>query len=126
MKKVRTDPSYLKYIKYRNLYNTLKRTAKIKYYTEVFHKYKFDIRNTWKTIRTLIGGENDKTTVTQTFMSNNNVIWEPKEIASNFCNFFSTIGQQYADKIPQPVKPYDHCLTKNKARNNKTFFYEAN
>ena len=105
MKKVRTDPSYIKYIKYRNLYNTLKRTAKIQYYTEIFHKYKFDIRNTWKTIRTLIGGENDKTTVTQTLMSNSNVITEPKEIASNFCNFFATIGQQYADKIPQPVKP---------------------
>ena len=44
MNKLRTDPAYLNYIKYRNVYNTLKRKAKINYYSQLFKDYKFDIR----------------------------------------------------------------------------------
>ena len=68
MKKARDHPALVKYIRYRNLYNSLKRQAKIAYYDELFQKYKYDIRCTWKTIRTVIGGHNDKTSVPQTFV----------------------------------------------------------
>ena len=123
MNKLRTDPAYLNYIKYRKVYNTLKRTPKINYYSQLFKDYKFDIRNTWKTIRTLIGGVNDKTIVTQTFTLNNETISDGKVIASKFCNFFATIRHKYGNKIPLPSYPYNHYLTKKKNRN--TFFINS-
>ena len=39
MKKARDYPAFVKYIRYRNLYNSLKRQAKITYYDELFQKY---------------------------------------------------------------------------------------
>ena len=51
------------------LYNSI--YCIIDYYAEVFDKYRFEIRSTWKTIRNLIGTTNDKTTITQMFKVGN-------------------------------------------------------
>ena len=122
MKKPRTDPLYIKYIKFRNCYNTLKRMANIYYYAEVFDKYIYEIRDTWKTIRNLIGTTNDKTTITQMFKVGNNTISDPGEIGDNLCNFFANVCPTYANKIIKPIKPYNHYLKLHRTRNNKTFF----
>ena len=100
------------------MYDTLKRTANINNYSQLSKDYKFDIRNTWKT-RTLIGGVNDKTTLSQTFTFNNETISDGKVTASKLCNYFATIGQKYANEIPQPSHTYNHYLTKSKNKRNQ-------
>ena len=86
--KQRSDTKYKKYIKHRNEYNYLKRSAKQTYYNEIFIKYRNDIRNTWKTINSIIGKQNDKSNTAQRFKINGNLVSEPKQIANNFCDFF--------------------------------------
>ena len=54
------------------MYNVLNRKAKQLYYTQIFDKYKYDIRNTWKTINSVIGRTNDKTSISQTLKINTN------------------------------------------------------
>jgi hypothetical protein len=51
--------SHANYIQYRNLYNKVKRISKQAYYATLLHTYKDDIKNTWKSIRTLLGKSND-------------------------------------------------------------------
>ena len=82
--KQRSDTKYKKYIKHRNEYNYLKRSAKQTYYNEIFIKYRNDIRNMWKTINSIIGKQNDKSNTAQRF----NLVSEPKQIANNFCDLF--------------------------------------
>ena len=68
-------PDYICYIKYRNLFNRLKRKAKIIYYENKFEKFKFDIKGTWKTLRAIIGNQNDKTTIMQNFKIDNETVY---------------------------------------------------
>ena len=49
------DQKHKDYIKYRNKYNTIKRITKHTYYFDLFNKYKNDIRNTWKILKSIIG-----------------------------------------------------------------------
>ena len=120
--KARTDSSYLRYITYRNLYNKLKRKAKINYYQEKLNTFKYDIRNTWKTLRTIIGSQKDKSSTSQSFTINNETITDPNIIADNFCQYFSTVGQSLANKIPQPRICSRSYLSSRKERNNNSFF----
>ena len=105
--------SHAKYTQYRNLFNKIKRISKQTYYDELLQTYKGDIKNTWKSIRTLIGRSNDKTTISNTFQVNDSTISDPKLIANEFCNYFTNIGPEFASAIPTAQKPYNSYL-KNK------------
>jgi hypothetical protein len=91
IRKDKTHPNHLKYVKYRNLYNQMKRKAKLTYYNELFNKYQYNIRKTWGVINSLIGRTNDKTTISDSFKVNNENITDPNKIANEFCNFFLQI-----------------------------------
>jgi hypothetical protein len=110
-----------KYIQYRNLFNKLKRISKETYYTNLFLKYKNDIKNTWKSIRSLIGKLNDKSSISDTFRINNVSVSDPNQISNEFCKFFTNIGHEYAAAIPPAQKPYHFYL---KERVTKSIFLE--
>jgi len=103
---------FKKFIKYRNIYNHLKRSAKQNFYNEQFQKYKKDSKRTWGVINTLIGRHNDKTTVSATFKVNNTIISEKEQIANEFCNFFTNIGSKYANEIPKSKFSDTHFMGK--------------
>jgi hypothetical protein len=67
LRKPRTDPSYIRYLNFRNKYNKLKRTAKHEYYQQRFDQNKHDIKGTWKLLNSLIGRQNDKSSVQSNF-----------------------------------------------------------
>ena len=120
--KQRSDTKYKKYIKHRNEYNYLKRSAKQTYYNEIFIKYRNDIRNTWKTINSIIGKQNDKSNTAQRFKINGNLVSEPKQISNNFCDFFTNVGHDYASKIPKSKYDAKHYLHLNKIKQTKSIF----
>ena len=60
LKHPRHHDSHLKYIKYRTLFNKLKRTSKELYYANLFEKYKGDIRKTWKTLNSITGHSKER------------------------------------------------------------------
>jgi hypothetical protein len=122
LNKSRTDLSFKLFIKYRNMYNAIKRKAKQLYYTQIFDKYKYDIRNTWKTINSVTGRTNDKTSVSQIFKINERTTTSASIISDHFCDYFSKIGPQYANDIPASTHNHEHYLSQNVTKNRNTFF----
>jgi len=118
----KTNNLYKEYIKYRNIYNNLKRLAKQNYYAALFTEYKHDIRKTWKLINSTLGKNNDKSTTNKIFQVNDKEMTNSKEISNNFCDFFTTIGIQYANNIPQAVNNSDKYLSLKKGKCPNSMF----
>ena len=110
------------YTKYRNSYYQLKRAAKRIYYRNLFNEYKYDARKTWKTIKTIIGRTNDKSSITQSFTINDNTVSDPNTIADNFCEYFTNIGPQFANNIPTPIHNAKYYLNLKQSRNPHSLF----
>ena len=60
MGKDKSHRSYIKYTKYRNLFNRIKRTQKQNYFNEQFSKFRHNAKMTWSVINEVIGRNNDK------------------------------------------------------------------
>ena len=121
--KSRTSTEYKKYIKFRNIYNILKRNAKSEYYAKLFEEYKNDVRKTFKVINKIIGKTNNKSTIAQTFKLNNKNLTNPQDIADQFCNFFTNIGPKYANDIPASTNTSDHYLKLKTYPNVNSIFF---
>jgi hypothetical protein len=115
--KDKTHAHFIKFTKYRNIYNRLKRLAKLKYYDELLQMYKYNTRKTWGVINSLIGRTNDKSTISDTFKINNISVNDPEQVSNEFCNFFTNIGKKYANEIPNSKLPHTHYLF-NKVQHN--------
>lgn len=122
LQKPKDHPFHAKYVTYRNLYNKIKNIAKRTYYENLFFDLKSDSKRTWKTIRTLIGKCNDKTTTPASFQHNNETISDSKDIANQFCHFFTNVGSNYASSIPNPAKPFRDYMTENIYSNPLSIF----
>ena len=110
-------PAYAEYNIFCNTYNRLKRITKFNYYNELLTKYRHDIRKTWGVINTLISRTNDKTSISDTFKINGNLVSNPQMISNEFCDFFTNIGKKYSDAIPPAKYSCDHYL-RNKSSTN--------
>jgi hypothetical protein len=87
---------------------------KQKHYADLFNKYTNDIRQTWKLLKTLIGRENNKTSISERFKINNGIISDRQTIANSFCDYFITVGNKFASQIPPSKKNSEAYLPKNK------------
>ena len=117
----KTSITHQSFIKYRNLFNTLKRKAKRKYYRDMLLEYKNDIRQTWKILKNVLNKTNDKSSISQEFVADNGtLVCDPKSIGNHFCNFFTNVGPTFASAIPASKFEFSHFL---KRRHDKTFFF---
>ena len=94
------DPKHIKFVKYRNLYNKLKRIAKQNHINEKLQENKHSMQNTWKILNSVIGKQHDKLSIIHNFNINNCDTKNPRIIANSFCEYFSQVGSTYANKIP--------------------------
>ena len=78
------------------------REAKQSYYYKQFNKYKNDMKNTWKTIKTIICNTNKNTDMPNSFIIDGNKIDDKQTIADRFNSFFTNIGKDLATKITPP------------------------
>ena len=114
------DDLYIKYKRcrintpeYFNLKNNLRvfngilkrtiREAKITYFNQLFHKYRSDIKMTWKTISEIICKSSNKRNELEKIVVESKTIVDKKEICNRFNDFFSKIGPKLAENI----KAYD-------------------
>ena len=74
---------------------------------------KYNIQKTWNILKTLIGKNNNKSGISDTFKIDNTIIKNASKISNKFCEYFSDIGNQFASKIPKPDKPFHHYLNHN-------------
>ena len=91
---------YIKYKQYRNLYNSLKRKAKTEYYQKKICEHYDNSRKLWRTLNTLIGKCNDKTSISDSFIINGVSCSDPDKISNEFCRYFANVGKSLASKIP--------------------------
>ncbi len=122
VKKSRTGPAYLRYIKYRNNFNRIKRKMKYNYFNEKLEKYKQNTRETWKLLRELISKQKNKNTLTNSFIINGENETDPIKIANEFCDYFSEVGNELSKKIPKPKQTFLEYLCKSGPHNSSSIF----
>ena len=95
-----SEVTHAKFIKYRNQFHKIKRIAKETYYRTLLERYKNDIRKTWGVVNILIGRTRNTNTIADKFIIDDNDVTDPDVISTSFCKYFTEIGKQLADKIP--------------------------
>ena len=89
---------------YNSLLRKTIREAKQKYYETCFDKYKYDMKNTWSTINSILHRKKLKKMFPDYFVDNGRIIKDKIKIANKFNSFFTSIGPNLAKNI---IIPHD-------------------
>ena len=88
------------------------RIAKQSYFETRFNQFKFDIKNTWKTINEILSKSKTKSFPTY-FKESNSIMTDKLEITNKFNAFFPNIGNHLANNIKYKGF-HDHSYYLNK------------
>ena len=100
-----------RYKLYKNKLNHLIRIAKRNYYDSKFIMAKNNRKETWKLINEVINKRKSRLSMPQSFYSNGRSITDPTNIANEFCNYFTNIRPNLANRIPTVNSTYNSFLT---------------
>ena len=113
-KKQKNHPSVIAYNAYKNLFNKIKRKAKISFTQTQLNLYKNNIRKSWQIVNNLLGKRTDKSSCVKLLTINDNQISDPKDIADHFAHFFKNVGKNQATSISAINKsPHDYLRNSN-------------
>ena len=121
--KMLTESSKETYKIYRNKLKSLIRTGKRKYLHEKCTEYKQDSRKLWQLINKMIGKENNKTHTIESIRSSDALKYDAHNITNTFNEFFSTIGEKYAEKLKSMPMEANTLLNKIN-QNSQTLFLQ--
>ena len=111
--KNRTPKNEERYKTYKNLFETIKKRSKKKFYSENLQEFKSDSTKTWSVMKEILGKCTAKSSTFPTKITvSKTYIFDAKKIADEFNNFFTNIGSDLANKIPNASKPFDSYVTK--------------
>ena len=113
----------MKYKEYNTILNKVKRHAKKQYYIDKCIEFRSNTKHLWKTINKIVGKTNDKSTVISELIVQNKTLTHPVEISNQFCNYFSNVGKNFAEKIPKNKKPIEEYLSMIRMNKKSVFFY---
>ena len=99
-----------KYKKYSAIYTSLCRASKKQYYNNKFKQFSGDGKKTWQTINQILGRTLEKSSIPNTFISNEKILPGELEIAEGFNDFFSNIGPKLAEQIPPSGSSFSDYL----------------
>ena len=108
-----------KYKSYRSLYNKLKRKAKFNYYNNIIEINKCNSAKLWKILNKIIGKTHNKRDLPGSFKINNIVSDNLNTIVDGFCDYFTNVGRNFSNKIPQSKQSYEQYMG---TQLNKTFY----
>lgn len=106
----KTNQKHLEYIKYRNLYNKIRRLAKSQYYGKLLNESRNDIKETWKIMKNAMNKTTDKTSTIQTIKHKDKTWDTESDIANAFCDYFTNVGLSFAQKISKSKKDYTQFM----------------
>ena len=107
--------------KFRNLYNTVVRAAKKRYFDSELKKTQNDLRQNWKILKEAIRANKNKSNTVDFLNINGIGTSDPKVIAEQFNLHFSTMAEKVASKIvPSNKQPEIFC------KNFDSIFNSAN
>ena len=110
-----------KYKIYRNKLKGIIRKSRIKYLHDKCTEFRQDSRRLWQLINKMIGKENNKKHVIESIRSGMLLKYDPYSITNTFCEFFSTVGEKYAEKFKTTTEEIQSYLG-NIESNTKTLF----
>jgi len=113
LRKDKSHPDVLKFTDYRNKFNSLKRQAKKLYYSKILSENKTNLTKLWSSLKQIIGKNNNKTILSDTFIINGQINSDRKTITNKFCDYFTSVGMEYAAKIPVSERSFKSHLTGN-------------
>ncbi len=102
------------------MYNKLKRSTKRKYYWNLLNDYKNDIRKTWSVLNDITGRKKQKDSYSDEFVINNFRSRDSQLISDSFFKYFTGVGEQFASKIPPPVRTFKNFM--GEKRYNQSLF----
>ena len=95
-----TQEDIVKYKRYRNEYNRLKRAAQIAYYRTKVIDFRYKTRELWKVVNNVIGKTKHRGSIISYISINGIKDYNPTNIADEFARFYSNLGPELAKKIP--------------------------
>ena len=75
-------------------------------------QYRRDSRKLWRLINELIRKSGNKKNTIESLKIKNLMKYDPDSITTEFCEFFSTVGEKFAKGIKPPQDSIDHYLNK--------------
>ena len=115
-----------KFKNYRYVLNKVKRTAKRQYYIDRCVTMKSDTKKLWQTLNNVIGKHKDRTCCIDSLRVDNLTITSPAEISDKMCDYFSSVGKNYANKIQKSKKDINSYLSKIRQNCNSMTFTQVN
>ncbi len=91
------------------------------YYHSLFQEHSKDIKKCWQIMRNIIKKNNDKSTISDSFIVNNKEITSPSDIANAFCKYFTDVGPNLSKQIPASRKTYKEYMNINPPINSLFF-----
>ena len=105
------DPNnWDRYHVYKVTLDRIKRTLKKDYYQTQCLAFKRNTCKLWKIINEIKGKCNDKSSIIESIKINNISYHDAKNITNSLGEHFSTVGENYANKIPAPNKNIKNYL----------------
>ena len=94
-----TEQDRLKYTRYRNHFNILKRTTKQNYYKTRATDFAKDSKKLWALINEVVGKKKSSGSIIPYITIDGIRTYTPRKIANEFAHFYSSLGQTLANKI---------------------------
>ena len=91
------------YKKYRNKLHSLIRKTEREYYETLLNQYQYDLAKSWKVIKDVIN-KSKNAAISDKFIIQNKVVTDRKYISNHFNEFFTNIGSNLVENIPNNNK----------------------
>lgn len=101
------------YKNYNNTFNKLKRTMKINYFKSALDSSKLNMKRTWSVLKKAIGKQNNKSSLPNYFVINNNNITNRSQAAKSFNDYFCQIGLETSNNVPASTKHFTDYMHPN-------------
>ena len=115
------DISTFNYRKYRNNLQSILRFSKHRYLHDKCNEYRRDSKKLWRLINELIKKTGNKKNMIESLKIKNLMKYDPDSITTEFCEFFSTVGERFAKDIKLPQNNIDHYLNKMQKSDSTLF-----
>ena len=110
-----------RYHAYKATLDRINRSLKKDYYQTQCLAFKCNTRKLWKIINEIKGKCNDKSSIIESIKINNISYFDAKNITNSLREHFSTIGENFANKMPAPNKNIKSYLGEI-PNNNKSIY----
>ena len=111
------------YANYKKILRCAIRTSKRLYHNNKCAEYQNNSKKLWQVINEIIGKNRDKSTTLDYLTINGIKEYGAKRISNSLAKYFSNVGQQYANKIPNPNKSVESYLQALQRNHDSLFLH---